>query len=130
MLEQIQQAVTSILPRLYEDGNLTRDITYRVFNGTSFDTDKGYNVEQWTSYSVKAIPLEAALTGRKVSPVAFSAVNTALQRGNTVFMFRTADLPDKVSLRDTIVDDITTYNIFKITPVFGIITLVEVVSNA
>ena len=130
MLAQIRQAVLAILPKLFDDEDLAKDVTYRVFKGTSFDSEKGYNIEQWAEYNVKVIPLNTVMGGRKVSPVAFGALTTPMQTGNTLFMFRTADLPESCSVRDTIVCDSIVYNIVRITPIFGLITQMEVVSNA
>lgn len=123
MFSQIKGAVNSILPSLYEDDELATDVTWRKFSGSVFNETTGVNEETYTNYTVRAIRIEketqGAATGRASGGVSITV-------GGVVYLFKGPDIPDGASTRDIIVDSGYAYAIERITPVFGLVTKVEV----
>lgn len=123
MFAQIQNSVNSILPKLYEDEDLTTDITWRKFSGSAWDDAQGMAIETYVEYPVTAIKLEkenkSATSGVRSSGVSMSA-------SDVVYLFRHGDLPDGITTRDVIIDNGNSYSVEKIYPVFDLVTKVEV----
>lgn len=123
---QIQSAVDSILPQLYEDEDLTVTITWKVFASSEFNEDTGVNEDTYTDYTdITAIKVEKEIgstnPGRSYPPGPW-----AMASGDIQYLFRHNHVPDGASIRDLIVEGNQTYSVKKIFPVFNLITKVEV----
>lgn len=122
---QIQSAVDSILPQLYEDDDLTTTITWKRFLGNTFDEAQGVNVETYTDFTgIKAIKVEKEIGTRNWQGNTRGQWDIA--SGDVVYLFRDQHVPEDVSVRDLIVDGALTYSVKKIFPVFNLIVKVEV----
>lgn len=130
MFDQITSAVAGILPGLYGDEQLAKDVLYRKYGGVAFDASKGFNVESWSSSTIRAIKLSSPLTSKTSPSAGYESGRTVIQGGETLFMFKTSDLPEDASTRDTILDSRkVVYNVKRIEPIFGLITKVTAVSS-
>lgn len=123
---QIQSAVDSILPQLYEDDDLTSVVVWKKFADSNFDEDEGVNVDSYTDYEdIKAIRVEKEIgsnsPGRTYPPGPWSMAS-----GEVQFLFQYDSVPVGASIRDLIVDGSLTYSVKKIFPVFGLIVKVDV----
>lgn len=128
MFDQIASAVKTILPKLYGDPLLAKIVTYRKYNGVSFDPTVGFNVERWKTYSVKAIKLTSPLQSKTAT--GYEGGRTVVQGGETLFMIKSEDLPDGISVKDSILDERNvTYNVKRIEPIFGLLTKITAVSS-
>jgi len=127
---QIQSAVNSILPQLYEDEDLVTVVTWKRFAGSVFNESEGVNQETYTDFTnISAIKVEKTVGARRFSQN--SAVNEVarawdLTSGDVVYLFRHENVPTGVSVRDLIVDGAVTYSVKKVFPVFNLIVKVEV----
>lgn len=120
MFRQIQSAVNSILPKLFEDDGLYVEVTYKKFVSDTFDPAQGFNVEQYTDHEVRAIRLAATISITKRGGIRYDPGTLSMQRGECVFMFQPGDLPSGLSLRDVIVQDGRNYAILNIENIFGL----------
>jgi hypothetical protein len=123
---QIQSAVDSILPQLYEDDDLTSVVVWKKFTSSDFDEDEGVNVDVYTDYEdIKAIKVEKEIgsnsPGKTYPPGPWSMAS-----GEVQYLFQHDDVPEGASIRDLIVDGSFTYSVKKIFPVFGLIVKVDV----
>ena len=127
---QIQSAVDSILPQLYEDEDLVTVVTWRRFAGSTFNESQGINEETYTDFtSIRAIKVEKEVGTRRWQQGTTGAV-WDLTSADVVYLFRFEHVPSDVSVRDLIVDGANTYSVTKIYPVFGLIVKVEVAGYA
>jgi hypothetical protein len=123
---QIQSAVDSILPQLYEDEDLTTIVTWKKFSSSEFDHDAGVNVETYTDYTnVTAIKVEKEIGSKDMWRGNTQGI-LSIASGDVVYLFRDASVPEGASIRDLIIDGAFTYSVKKIFPVFGLIVKVEV----
>jgi hypothetical protein len=123
MFSQIKRSVNSILPSLYNDDELATNITWRKFSGSVFNENTGVNEETYTEHTVRAIRIEKETQGMATGR---TSGGVSIIVGGVVYMFKGPDIPDGASTRDIIVDSGYAYAIEKITPVFGLVTKVEV----
>jgi hypothetical protein len=126
---QIQSAVDSILPQLYEDEDLTTIVTWRKFSDSDFDEDAGVNVDTYTDFTnITAIKVEKEVSSRSLWQTGQTSGSWGIASGDVIFLFRDQHVPEGVSIRDLIVDNDTgyTYSVKKIFPVFNLIVKVEV----
>lgn len=130
IFKQIQGAVNSILPTLYNDEDLTTIITWKKFKESTFDANEGVNVDSYTDYKeISAIKVEREI-GSKNAGRTFPPGPWSIASGDVQYLFQFDDIPDGASIRDLIVDGSITYNVKKIYPVFGLIVKVDVVGYA
>lgn len=128
IFSQIQGAVNSILPQLYEDEDLTTIVTWKVFSSSVFNEDTGVNEDTYADTTgIKAIKVEKEI-GSTNPGRAFPPGPWAIASGEVQFLFQHGDVPANASIRDLIVDGDTgiTYNVKKIYPVFNLIVKVGV----
>ena len=130
IFKQIQGAVNSILPSLYNDEDLTTTITWKRFKSSEFNESEGVNEDTYTNFAnIAAIKVEretgATSAGRHWPPGPYG-----LASGDVQYLFQFDDVPENASIRDLIVDGDITYNVKKIYPVFGLIVKVDVVGYA
>ena len=122
---QIQGAVDSILPQLYEDEDLVTVITWRRFAGSVFNESQGVNEETYADFTdINAIKVEKEIGTRQWQGNVQGDWDIA--SGDVVYLFRHQHVPADVSVRDLIVDGSFTYSVKKIFPVFNLIVKVEV----
>lgn len=127
IFKQIQGAVNSILPTLYNDEDLTTTITWRRFKDSSFDPDEGVNVDTYTNFAnISAIRVEKEI-GSKDAGRTYPPGPYAISSGDVQYLFQFDDVPEGASIRDLLVDGSITYNVKKIYPVFGLIVKVDVI---
>lgn len=130
IFSQIQSAVDSILPQLYEDDDLVTIVTWRRFAGSAFNEVLGVNEETYTNFpNIRAIKVEKVVGARRFnqSNAANEVMRTwDLTSGDVVYLFRHQYVPSDVSTRDLIVDGVNTYSVKKVFPVFNLIVKVEV----
>ena len=130
IFKQIQGAVNSILPTLYNDTDLTTIITWKKFKASVYNETEGVNEDSYTSFSnIAAIKVEKEV-GSTNAGRAFPPGPWAVASGDVQYLFQFDDVPDGASIRDLIVDGDITYNVKKIYPVFGLIVKVDVVGYA
>ena len=123
---QIQSAVDSILPQLYEDEDLVNRVTWKVFSDSEFDEDQGVNVDTYTDHTdIPAIKVEKQVGTRDMWRGNTTGL-LSIASGDVVYLFRDSGVPTGSSIRDLIIDGSFTYSIKKIWPVFGLIVKVEV----
>ena len=123
---QIQSAVDSILPQLYEDEDLTSSITWKVFSESVFNETSGVNEDSYTDYTdIPAIKVEKQIGTRDMWRGNTTGL-LSVASGDVVYLFRDNGVADGASIRDLIIDGSFTYSIKKIWPVFGLIVKVEV----
>lgn len=123
MFAQIKSSVNSILPSLYEDEELATDITWRKFTGSVFNETSGVNDETYEESTIRAIRIEKETQGMSTGRQSGGVPITV---GDVVYLFKGPDLPEGASTRDIIVESGYAYAIDRITPVFGLVTKVEV----
>ena len=123
MFGQIKNSVNSILPSLYNDPDLAVEVTWKRFDEETFNRTTGVNEQNYTDFKVKAIRLDAQAKAQ-------GAPGVPMAIGDVVYMFKGPDMPEGNSVRDLLVDGGVTFAIDKITPVFGLVTKVEVKSFA
>jgi hypothetical protein len=126
---QIQQSVNSILPSLFEDDQLTTNITWKVFTSSAFDEDEGVNVDIYRDFkNIRGIKVEKEMHGSSNYLTANVAAQMGITLGDSVYLFQANDVPTGASIRDLVVEADTNmqYKIQKIFPVFGLITKVEI----
>ena len=121
---QITRAVDSILPKLFDDDELAVDITWRLFESAVFNPDTQVNEETYTESTIAAIRLKKDIGGMRYRQLPPGPWNMAV--GDVVFLFQSDNIPSGASIKDLIVDAGYSYGIEKITPIFGLITQVEV----
>ena len=98
IFEQIRGPVESFLDELLGSIEFSEEVTYRRWDGESFNSTLGYNVATYTESVLKASRLRH--NSRSV------AVATAdLQAGDEVFAFKSEHVPTGMSLKDLIVDE-------------------------
>ena len=134
IFKQIQGAVNSILPTLYDDEDLTVDITWKRFKGSVFNEDEGVNEDTYTDFTdISAIKVEREM-GSKDSGRTFPPGPWSIASGDVQYLFQFGDVPEGASIRDLIVEVVggqtITYNVKKIYPVFGLIVKVDVLGYA
>lgn len=138
IFKQIQGAVNSILPTLYNDEDLTVNITWKRFKGSTFNEDEGVNEDNYTDFTaISAIKVEREMSSKNAGRT-FPPGPWAIASGDVQYLFQFGDVPAGASIRDLIVEidsDINvgqeiTYNIKKIYPVFGLIVKVDVLGYA
>ena len=126
IFSQIQGAVDSILPQLYEDEDLTTVVTWKKFSTSEFDHDAGVNVDAYTNYAdIKAIKVEKEIGSRDMWRGNTQGI-LSIASGDVVYLFQDRNVPEGASIRDLIIDGAFTYSVKKIFPVFGLIVKVEV----
>lgn len=122
---QIQSAVDSILPQLYEDDDLVTVITWKRFADNVFNESLGVNEETYTDFpDINAIKVEKEVGTRNWQGNVQG--DWSIASGDVIYLFRDQNVPDNVSVRDLIVDGAITYSVKKIFPVFNLIVKVEV----
>jgi hypothetical protein len=122
---QIQSAVDSILPQLYEDEDLVTVVTWKRFSDNVFNEALGVNEETYTDFpDISAIKVEKTVGTRNWQGNVKGDWDIA--SGDVVYLFRDQHVPADVSVRDLIVDGALTYSVKKIFPVFNLIVKVEV----
>ena len=130
IFKQIQGAVNSILPTLYNDEELTTMIMWRRFLDSDYDEDEGVNVDSYTDFAnIAAIRVEKEV-GSTNAGRAYPPGPWALSSGVVQYLFQFGDVPLGVSIRDLIVEGSITYNVKKIYPVFDLIVKVDVIGYA
>ena len=123
MFSQIQNAVNSILPSLYNDEDLRVMVTWRRFSESVFNEATGVNEETYVDYSIPAIRIEKETQGMATGARSGGVPITV---GDSVYLFQGPDVPDGATTRDIIVEGDYSYQIESIYPVFGLVTKVEV----
>ena len=110
----ILKSANASIQKLFSDGNLSKEVTYKSFQGSSFDTELGMNVDVYINHTVLGIYTEKeklVIPAPGVSPI------TATE---SAFLFRYADLPQDPSKRDYIVDGNSSYAIEAIKKILNI----------
>jgi hypothetical protein len=126
IFSQIQAAVDSILPQLYEDEDLVSIVTWKTFSDSSFDESQGVNVDTYVDYpDIAAIKVEKEI-GSTNPGRSYPSGTWAMASGDVVYLFRHQHVPSGASIRDLIVEGEYTYSVKKIFPVFNLIVKVEV----
>jgi hypothetical protein len=126
IFSQIQGAVNSILPQLYNDPDLITTVTWKRFLKSEFDEDAGVNVETYTDFTeISAIKVEKEI-GSKNLYRSETRGSWTMASGEVVYLFQDGNVPENASIRDLIVDGSYTYSVKKIFPVFNLIVKVEV----
>lgn len=126
IFSQIQSAVDSILPQLYEDEDLTDSVTWKVFADSVFNETTGVNEDTYTDYAdIPTIKVEKQVGTRDMWRGNTQGM-LSISSGDVVYLFRDSGVPEGASIRDLIIDGAFTYSIKKIWPVFGLIVKVEV----
>ena len=127
---QIQNAVNSILPTLYNDEDLTTIVTWKRFKDSEFNEVSGANEDTYTDFrNISAIKVEKEIGSRNAGRT-FPPGPWAIASGDVQYLFQFDDVPSDASIRDLIVDGDIVYNVKKIYPVFGLIVKVDVVGYA
>lgn len=127
IFKQIQGAVNSILPTLYNDADLTTIINWKRFKGSAFNEEEGVNEDTYTTFSdIAAIKVEREIASTKAGRY-WPPGPYGLSSGEVQLLFQFADVPEGASIRDLVVDGSITYNVKKIYPVFGLIVKVDVI---
>jgi hypothetical protein len=130
IFQQIQNAVNSILPTLYNDEDLTTIIIWKRFKDSEFNEVSGANEDTYTDFkNISAIRVEKEIGSRNAGRT-FPPGPWSVASGDVQYLFQFADVPTGASIRDLIVDGDITYNVKKIYPVFGLIVKVDVVGYA
>lgn len=124
IFSQITRAVESILPKLFGDTDLAVDITWKLFESAIFDPDAQVNVETYAESTIAAIRIKKDVGSMRSRQIPPGPWNMAV--GDVVFLFQSDNVPSGASIKDLIVDAGYTYGVEKITPIFGLITQVEV----
>ncbi len=121
---QITRAVDSILPKLFGDKDLADDITWKLFESAVFNPTTQVNEETYAESTITAIRIKKDVGSMRSRQLPPGPWNMAV--GDVVFLFQSDDIPSGASIKDLLVDGGHTYGIEKITPIFGLITQVEV----
>jgi len=130
IFDQIQGAVNSILPTLFEDEGLTSLVTWKKFTDSVFDEGHGVNVDTYVdTKDISAIRIEKEIGASNAGRI-YPPGQWATTTGDVQYLFQFADVPDGASIRDLVVEGGITYNVKKIYPVFGLIVKVDVLGYA
>lgn len=124
IFSQITRAVESILPKLFDDEDLAVDITWKLFESAVFNPDTQVNEETYSESTITAIRIKKDIGSMRSRQLPPGPWNMAV--GDVVFLFQSDDVPSGASIKDLIIDAGYSYGVEKITPIFGLITQVEV----
>ena len=128
MFKHIKNQAISLLNRLFNDSDLTTEVTYKKFDSASYDETTGKNVSTYSEYSVDAIRSNTALEAQGTSSV-LNAIG--FEAGEMFFYLRKSDIPrnnlyDSEILKDYIVADGKDYQVRKCVPIFDIFARIQV----
>jgi hypothetical protein len=111
---QIEGPVKQVINDIINDPGLNQGITYRKFAGQEFSESHGHNVDTYEEYSVTTVQLRHNQRSVKEA-------TANVEAGDPLFLFRYADLPDGVSLKDQIVSaEGATMKVKDISKIFGL----------
>lgn len=122
---RVVSATISMMDKLFLDPNLYRDVTWKKFVSSTYNSSLGYNVDSYTETSLKGVKLDNTRnTWPSGYPSGFDG--SGLEAGDTVFFFKTSELPSSISIRDMIIEGTISYRVKSIIPIVGVITQVNV----
>ena len=110
----ILKSAEKSIAKLFLDDNLISSITYKSFQGSTFDEPSGYNAEVFIEYSMTAIRTEKRRLGLPAPGELGGIVGTEVN-----YLIQADDMPDEYSTRDLLVHDTKTYGIEKITKILS-----------
>ena len=119
MFGDIKDSIAPVLEEFFTDEELIREITYKKYTGESFDPVLKYTVATYDSKPIPAIRMLHTARTASVTP-------GAVQAGQVLYMLRTTDAPEGMSLKDMIVDGETIVAVSVINDIFGIVFEVTV----
>lgn len=97
IFEQIRGPVESFLDQLLASTEFSEQITYRKWTGQSFDETLKHNVATYDETPIKTARMRHNSRSVKVA-------TADIQVGDEVFIFKSIDVPEGMSLKDLIVD--------------------------
>jgi hypothetical protein len=120
IIDQIRSPVAGLLQKLLADRKLAKNVTYRQWKSQAFDEAQGHAEDTYEDSLVKAVKLKH--TRKSVA----ASTSSAVEVGDVVYVFKAADLPLDVSLKDLLVADLQTQTIKAIDDIFGLAWFVTV----
>jgi len=125
LTDRIASSVLSMMNRCFSDTRLYKSVTWKKFTSSTYNEATGYNVDAYTDYTLQAVKADAAQSSwAKGFPSGFGG--SGMEAIDTVFFFKTADMPADIDIRDVIVDGSTNYRVKSITPIIDTVTQVSV----
>ena len=115
----IFKAASASIDLLFSDSNLTVQIQYKLFSGSTFNEGLGYNQDVYINYSLVAIKTE-----RKRISVASSGQMGGIEGTEISYLIK--DLPEDYSNRDILEHDGVNHQIEKITPIADMAFRIEI----
>ena len=118
----ILKSASKSIEKLFSDSNLISSITFKSYQGSTFDPDTGLNADLYIDFSILSIRTEKKrlILG---SPGEMGGIS-----GTEVnYLIRAEDMPTEYSTRDVITHNSTNYSIEKITPILTLAFKIQVV---
>lgn len=115
LFASVTPKIRNILEQIIGSALVNRTITWKLYQGDSFDSGAGYPVSQFTEYT----GINAARTVHNTKSA--KAVGGEVEVGDAMYLVRNEELPDGISMKDEIVDtdDSVTLKISNIQWVFS-----------
>lgn len=124
---RIQTKAGNFLSRIMQSG-MEIQITYKLYQNSSFDDETGMNVDVYSEYEVPAIRVDASLQAQLASTI---LAGVAFNAGEIIYLIQHKEMPrsDVYSpniLKDYIQDGTVERQIKNAVPIFDILVKVQV----
>ena len=95
---QIEGPIKSVLNELFNDQELRKMVTYRLYDGQEFSEEEGYNVNAFKETSLPVLRLKHTFNS------SFIGISN-VQVGDQLYLVRFEDAPIGLSLKDEVKDE-------------------------
>lgn len=103
---QIKGPVAQVVNQILNDPDLGAEVSYNLFSGQTFSETHGHNIDSYVEYQARAVQLKHSQKSILAMESQRGMLDTPnVEAGDPMFLFRYADLPDGISLKDQIQDN-------------------------
>lgn len=109
--------VTGVINAMLSDESLARDITYKKFDISTFDSDVGHTKIAYVDSEIRAIKIKHTEKSHKLK-------EGDIQVGEVEYLIKFSDMPSGQSLKDIIIDGTDTLKIKDLENIFDLAWLI------